>query len=385
MSQYAKFAYFTSWSIYSINYKPNQIPVENLTHILYAFANIVNGEIALGDAWADVQISYGAKNTFNGVAGAFGYLNSRTGDLRTRNPNIKTLISIGGWTWSSAFSSLASTASGRQKFAKSIAAFLPKYGFDGVDIDWEYPVSGGAPGTPTSPQDGVNYVLLLQEIRNQLNAIAPNRYLLTVATSAAPNIAKNVNMRSVSDVVNYINLMSYDFAGAWMNRTSYDSNLYFDYQRSSGHSIDNAVCYYQSVGVPLSKIVLGTPFCGKVFKQVGAGTLPQVPGFNAPYNGVPAVGELPGMIEAGIINQVGVKQLTGANNPGGYVIMFDNNAKSASAFSISNKIFLTFENPSSIVAKCEYIKSKRLGGIMAWELSQDPTNTLTGIFKQQLG
>ncbi|PVU94595.1 hypothetical protein BB561_002427 [Smittium simulii] len=403
---YVKTAYFTSWSIYSINYKPNQIPVENLTHLLYAFANISNGEIAIGDAWSDTQISYGPQNTFNGVAGAFGYLNSRNGDLRRRNPNIKTLISIGGWTWSKEFSRLASTPQGRTRFARSVAVFVQNYGFDGADIDWEYPVRGGDPGTPTSPNDGVNFVLLLREIRNQLNAIAYNRYQLSVATSASPDIAQNVDMRAVSEIVDHINVMSYgtffffqqlsillflltkskyilDFSGAWEKNTFYNSNLYFDANRVGAYSIDNTINFYLNRGVPSRKLVIGTPFCGKIFKGVEPGPIPRVPGLNSTFAGVPNVGELPGVIEAGIINQTGISQIS--NDPQyGFVKTWDNNAKSSSLYSRSKKIWITFEDEASTVEKCNFVKSRNLGGIMTWELSQDSSNYLTSVMKRCL-
>jgi len=91
--------------------------------------------------------------------------------LKSQNRHLKTLISVGGWTLSQRFSDIALTDESRLKFAKSAVTFMQKYQFDGIDIDWEYPVSGGEPGNRYRPEDGDNYVKLVKEVRSQLNTL----------------------------------------------------------------------------------------------------------------------------------------------------------------------------------------------------------------------
>jgi chitinase len=158
--------YYAGWSAYS-GYTPSDIQAGNLTHILYAFANIDSSfKIAIGDSQVD--------------PGNLAELKA----LKKKYPKLKTLISVGGWTWSDKFSDMASTSARRAAFADSVAAFLKKYGLDGVDLDWEYPVGGGESGNSARPADKTNFTLLLQALRSRLDAQGSadgKKYLLTIA------------------------------------------------------------------------------------------------------------------------------------------------------------------------------------------------------------
>ena len=127
--------YYTSWSAYS-NFTPDKIDATKLTHINYAFAN-VNEElkITLGDSYIDPSNI------------------KKLNELKKINPNLKILISVGGWSWSDKFSDAALTDKSRTIFANSCVDFIKKYGFDGIDIDWEFPVSGGPPTNKYRKED----------------------------------------------------------------------------------------------------------------------------------------------------------------------------------------------------------------------------------------
>ena len=125
-------AYYTAWSIYARNYFVTDIAAQKLTHINYAFANIANGEIALGDRWADIEKPYPGDSWDDPLRGNFNALLT----LKERHPHVKTLISVGGWTWSGRLSDAAVSEDSRRRFAASCVDFMTRYGFDGVDIDW---------------------------------------------------------------------------------------------------------------------------------------------------------------------------------------------------------------------------------------------------------
>ena len=110
-------AYYTAWSIYAREFPVSEIPADRLTHINYAFANIVGGECVLGDPWADVDKRYPDDPPDPPFRGNFGQL----ARLKERHPHVRTLISVGGWTWSGGFSDAAATAPARQRFARSCA------------------------------------------------------------------------------------------------------------------------------------------------------------------------------------------------------------------------------------------------------------------------
>jgi len=176
--------YFTSWAIYGREYFVNEIPADKLTHINYAFANVSKeGECLIGDSWADVEIAFEGDAQDAPFKGNFNQLKL----LKEKNPNLKTLISIGGWTWSRLFSDVALTEESRDKFAASCVKFMMDYGFDGIDVDWEYPTGAGDATNHETPEDPENFILLMAEMRAQLDAageVDGTHYLLTIAASS---------------------------------------------------------------------------------------------------------------------------------------------------------------------------------------------------------
>src|SRR4051794_35249551 len=179
--KYRIVGYFASWGIYDRGYFVTDIPADKLTHLNYAFAFLSDtGEITLGDEWADTQFPYPNDKDDQPLKGNF-YQFQR---LKQANPSLQTLISIGGWSESGKFSDVALTDASRKKFASSVVAFMLKYGFDGADIDWEYPTGGGDTGNIERPEDKDNYPLFLAELRAQFDAQEAkdgHHYLLTIA------------------------------------------------------------------------------------------------------------------------------------------------------------------------------------------------------------
>ncbi|GJM82552.1 hypothetical protein HMSSN139_50480 [Paenibacillus sp. HMSSN-139] len=125
-----------------------------------------NGTIVLGDPWIDAGKQFPGDTWDQPIAGNIHQLNK----LKQANPHLKTIISVGGWTWSNRFSDVAASQVTRETFANSAVDFLRKFNFDGIDLDWEYPVAGGLPGNSYRPEDKQNYTKLLREIRNKLDA-----------------------------------------------------------------------------------------------------------------------------------------------------------------------------------------------------------------------
>jgi chitinase len=249
--------YFTEWSNYQRKYNVADIPADRLTHVNYAFARINNGECALVDSYAAIDKFY------PGDRWDAGFLRGNLHQLqllKKKHPHLKTLISVGGWTLSGPFSDVALTEASRVKFARSCVAFLKKYDFDGVDIDWEYPVGGGLEGNKTRPEDKQNYSLLLAELRKQLDeqGKADKRtYLLTIAAPAGPKVYANLEIDRIARLVDWINLMTYDFHGSWSEVTNFNAALYAstadptkDETIRKRFNADAAVKAYLAAGVP---------------------------------------------------------------------------------------------------------------------------------------
>lgn len=248
--------YYAGWSSYK-GYTPDKIPANRLTHLHYAFAKIdpSANAVALADPSND------RKN--------FAALRK----LKQRQPALKTLISIGGWDFSTYFSDVASSAARREAFAQSCLEFILEHGFDGIDLDWEYPVSGGLAGNTNRPQDKQNFTLLLQAIREKLNrqsAKDGRQYYLTIAGAANTSYLSKIEPAKVSALVDYLFVMSYDIHGPWDSYADLNAPLYKPQESSPQYknSVYDGIRAYLDKGVPAKKLILGMPFYGYLYQGV---------------------------------------------------------------------------------------------------------------------
>jgi chitinase len=373
--------YYPSWGIYQRAYYVRNIETSGsagkLTHLNYAFANVVNGRATIYDSWADYEKPFDASTSVDGVADstAPGVLRGNFNQLRklkARYPSLKVLISIGGWTLSGGFSDAALTSASRQTFAASaidlfIRGRLPNGVsaagvFDGIDIDWEYPAACGL--QCGRPEDTQNFTLLLAELRRQLDSLGTvdgRRYLVTIAAPAGQDKYSKIELGQIHAYLDLINLMTYDFHGSWETTTNFHSALYgssSDPSRANGYWSDAAVTAYLSAGVPAARLVLGVPFYGRGWTGV--------PNFN---NGLyqRAAGPAPGTYEAGVEDYKVLKNLST------YTQYRHPEARALWIYNLFTGIFWSYDDPVSITEKMSYVKSKSggLGGAMFWELSGD--------------
>lgn len=343
-SAYKVVAYYPFWGA-AMDEPISAQPLSKLTHLNYAFANISGGQVVLGDSSTDIA-------NFKQLEQA-----------KSANPGLRTLISVGGWTWSGQFSDIAATSAARKKFAASAVSFMRQYGFDGVDLDWEYPVAGGLAANAKRKEDKTNFTLLLSELRSQLDAAAKadgREYLLTIATGAFPAYVNNVEIQKVASLVDWMNLMTYDFHGDWDESSGHLSALYADSRGPGGKQAtdndDAVVSLYLQAGVPASKLVLGVPFYGRSWTSCE-------PANNGLYQACD--GPTRKMYSYETLKQQG---WIGGN---GFVRYWNDDAKVPYLYKKTTGTFVSYEDAESIGYKISYLKSKKLGGAMIWELTQD--------------
>jgi chitinase len=385
--------YFIEWGIYGRNYKVKDVETsgsaERLTVINYAFGNVApdgtgNVVCKLGDDWADYQTPWTAEDSVTGeevtwprpILGNFQQLQA----LKQQYPQLKVLISLGGWSWSKYFSDAALTKQSRERFVSScIDLFIkgdipaPGWGgmggpgaaagvFDGIDVDWEWPGSEGNAGNIIRTQDKQNYKLLLAEFRKQLHAHGKQtgrEYLLTAFLPAsAAKIDAGFDVPDIFGFLTFGSVQGYDLHGTWESTTNHQSNLYSspDDPSSPRYSDDAVVNEYLQRGAPPKEIVLGAPFYSRGWTGVTAAN-------DGLYQ--PAAGAAPGTWEAGVDDYEVVKDRLA----GGFVRHQDSAAGAAWLF--DGTTFWTFDDPPIMAAKAEYARRNRLGGIMFWELSGD--------------
>ncbi|CAG9938462.1 unnamed protein product [Clonostachys rosea f. rosea IK726] len=236
--------YFGAWSIYGQKFRPQDMSVNKVSHILYAFGDIgSDGSVISADPWADYQIRYSGDSQESSGSNAYGNV-KQLYLLKQKYRNLKTLLSI--------------------------VQLMSDWGFDGLDIDWEY---------PENQADSNNFVLLLQACRATLDKYAKDnnqnyRYPLTIAVSAGPEKYKLLNMKAMDQYVDTWNLMAYDYAGSWDTTTGHAANLFYSSAnpQSTKFNTDQAVKDYIKGGVSPSKIVLGMPLYGRSFLNTVAQT-----------------------------------------------------------------------------------------------------------------
>lgn len=335
------------------------IDVSGITHINYAFANIRDGEVVFDTTEID-----GKKLASTDI--------EKLNSLKKKNPDLKILVSVGGWTWSGGFSDAALTEKSREKFAQSCADFIRKYDLDGIDLDWEYPNQPGA-GNTYRPEDVGNFTLMLKAVRGAIDELAINEgretpYLLTIATGASENYVKNTQLGEIDKYLDFLNIMTYDFYNGYHTVTGHHSNLYPSASPDMDKtSVVNAVDLHVEAGFPIEKINLGIPFYGRIWKGVK-------PGDNDPLF---KEAETAGMG----IDYSNFYQDINAN---GYERYWDESAKAPYLWNEDEKIFISYEDEQSIQYKIEYLKEKGLGGVMFWEYSADNNQQLLNAIAQNL-
>ncbi|CAH1365909.1 unnamed protein product [Tenebrio molitor] len=324
--------YYETWV--EGDFGPDDIDVNICTHINYSFMGVnEDGSLRL-DGSDDIL--------------------QRLSDLKAKNPNLKLILSVGGWAeGSTPFSNVAADADKKANMADSTLWYLQTYNFDGVDIDWEYPGKRGG-----TPDDQENFIDMLWVLRNKFDE--NGGYLLTTAVCSDPDCG-DYNIEAISKVVDYINLMTYDFHGEGEAKTGQNSPLYAsstdsDWEKDHANC-DAAVNNWLNRGAAPEKIVLGLGFYGHGYTLAD----PDNHGVGAP---AVAGGEGGSYDHICTLND-------------GWTEVWDDEQQVP--YKYSGDQWIGFDNPRSIGLKVQYAKSRNLGGVMMWAVDQDDKDGSCGV------
>jgi chitinase len=302
---------------------------EKLTHIIFSFCHLQGNKLQVDNARDTATIH-------------------KLVALKKRNPALKVLLSLGGWGGCETCSDIFANASNRKVFANSVKELSTYFKTDGIDLDWEYPTIPGYPGHKYSPADKHNFTALVKQLRKTLGKSAE----LSFAAGGFPKFLQEaVDWPQVMKYTDRVNLMTYDLISGFDTVTGHHTPLYSTPQQL--YSVDNAVSYLTSIGVPPGKLVVGAAFYARVWENV--------PAVN---NGLYQIGKFK--------TSVGFSKFPTAFSPQqGFEFHWDSTARAPYLYNPSQKLFATFDDKASLQQKTKYALEKRLNGIMFWQLTHD--------------
>lgn len=281
--------------------------------------------------------------------------------LRELYPNKQIAIAVGGYK-ADGFSDMANDEEKRENFFASVKEFIMDYDLNGIDIDWEFPVTGGNGTIKSRPEDKENFTLLMKGLRRRIDELIESsnkKYELTFAQASSDIGFENIELEKIEPLIDAMNLMAYDYTGTWSKITGHNSNLYKSVNNTSAVCTDDVIKKYEEIKFPLDKIVLGVPLYGYGWSGVNLGE----------NNGLYEQAKK-SMDEAITYKDLKEKYI----DKDGFVRYWDESAKQPYLY--NGDIFITYDDEESVSEKSTYIREKRLGGVMVWEISQDDNNEL---------
>lgn len=326
-----------------------RIDAAKLTHINYAFAKINEA----GQIYFDNPRSYQHMAQLQA--------------LKSKNPHLKLLVSVGGWG-ADGFSDAALTDASRRVFAESIIEMIKQYDLDGIDLDWEYPGQPG-PGIVYREEDKINFTLMLKTVREHLDRLSnarghtgPDRYLLTIASNDDQAYFEHTEMETLHRYLDFINVMTYDTFTSGSSMTGHHTGLYgSDHPGAAKRNAATAIDRHLRAGIPPRKIVLGVAFYGRGWNGVN----PENNGLNQPY------GAFDGAYAYSKLQEEYIDK-------NGFDRYWDAMAKAPYLWNPTDSVFISYDDVESLRHKTVFVKEKGIGGVMYWQHRHDPEEELLG-------
>ncbi|XP_046584669.1 oviduct-specific glycoprotein-like [Haliotis rubra] len=357
---FKRVCYYTNWSQYRkqpARFFPFNIDPFLCTHLIFAFAKIdFKGQLAPYE-WNDIQ---------------YPHLYKQFTGLKKKNPHLKTLLAVGGWTHGSRpFTDMVKTPEGRKSFIEQSVQYLRAHNFDGIDLDWEYPANRGSPA-----DDKKKFSLLVMELRDAYEQEAvrtgKERLLVTAAVAGGEKIVKSAyEVPVINKYLDFINLMSYDLNGAWSKALGINAPLYKSNSPnapSKSTSVDEVVQLWLDLGATRDKLVMGIPTYGRSFtlcsdKQINVGDKNCGAGRPSPFTR-----------EKGFVSYYEMSKYLQQD----WTRVWLEDQMVPYAYNLRLKQWVGYDDIQSVKLKAQYIKHRQLAGAMVWAVDLDDFSNLAG-------
>ena len=360
--------YYPNWQWYDRAklVKPTTINYSKYTILNYCFFKPeTSGAISSTDSWADENLLQGQINWSTAIPSY--YPNTSIIDL-AHLAGTKVMVSIGGWTLSDNFPSIAASSTKRGLFASECNRLLKFYNFDGIDIDWEYPGYTAHSGTVA---DKANFTILLQQIRDSITTLGIHNgksYKLSACFGASSAHASNIEWSNIVPILDMINVMSYDFFGAWDCSANHNSPLYAPASGDPTFNLNSAFnMLVTGYGVPASKINLGVAFYGR--SQTAATALHSTT--SCAEDVATFADDLGTPLYYNIVSKMSL-----------FNQFWDNTAKVPYLLGKPGQsaagTFLSYDNKLSIGQKAQFVKTNNARGVIIWEITGDYIESFPG-------
>jgi GH18 family chitinase len=402
--------YFADWQYQDQRnpYKVQDIPADQLTHVIYAFLSMcgphtaasasVQQQIATAcegkkpftavivDQKSALEVDFGEVDVDVNYQGHF----AQFAQLKKSHPELKILPSFGGWTMSEPFHAMAKDPENVKWFAKTAVELIAKYDFfDGIDLDWEYPGGGGLTTSPWDPETKLSdgdklaekqaFTLLVKELRQNMDVLGSKTgkdYQLGTAVGVGFK-ATSIDWPEVSKNLDLMFAMTYDYLGGWGTQTGHFTNLFATDNGWWGMGTDAFIKQMLDLGMPADKIVVGAAFYGRGWE----GTK-NFDGKTLPAEFTSAKGASFGTAEPASFQFWDlVRNYTSKE---GYVAGYDENAHAPYLWNAEKQVFISYDNEQSIKAKADWVKQNKHAGLFVWELSGDNNGELTKTMSEAL-